>query len=206
MSAELEYRQQQLRDRILAATSRVVSERGVAGTRMSAIASAAECAEGSIYRYFAGKQELLEEVLRARLAEPVDALHEFAPKAGSATVRANLREAARSALHSYRELVPLAAAVFADAELQAAQRELLEGGNLDPHTAAASLADYLRAEQELGRVRAGADTEVAARTLLDSCFGRSFVGALLDRYGDEEERDRYADELVELVARGLEPA
>ena len=205
MSTELEDRQQQLRDRILDATSHVVRERGVAGTRMSAIARAAGCAEGSIYRYFTGKQELLREVLRLRLTGPAAVLHGFPARAGTATVRVNLLDAARAALSSYREFVPLAAAVFADAELRAAQRELLEGGKLDPQIGAAALVEYLRAEQELGRVRAGADTEAAARTLLDSCFGQSFVGALLDRNGGEEERDRYAAELVELVTRGLEP-
>lgn len=205
MSAESEYRQEQLRDRILDATSRVVRERGVAGTRMSAIARAAGCAEGSIYRYFAGKRELLREVLRLRLTGPVGLEHGFPARAGTATVRANLLEAARAALSSYRELVPLAAAVFADAELRAGQRELLEGGELDPRAGADALVGYLRAEQELGRVRAGADVQVAARTLLDSCCGWSFVRALLDGTGDDGERDRYAAALVELVARGLEP-
>jgi AcrR family transcriptional regulator len=204
MGAEVEYRQHELRDRILDATSRVVRERGVAGTRMSTIARAAGCAEGSIYRYFAGKQELLREVLRTRLASP-SGLHGFPAKAGTATVRANLLEVARAALSSYRELVPLAAAVFADVELRAGKRELLEGGDLDPHAGAGALVEYLRAEQDLGRVRAGADTEAAARTILDSCFGQSFVGALLDHNGDDKEQDRYAGALVQLVARGLEP-
>jgi AcrR family transcriptional regulator len=203
MSTELAYRQLQLRDRILDATSKVVRERGVAGTRMSAIARAAGCAEGSIYRYFTGKQELLREALRLRLTDPVGPLHGLPARAGTATVRANLLDAARAALSSYRQLVPLAAAVFADAELRAG--ELLEGGSLDYELGAANLEDYRRAEQQLGRVRAGADTTAAARTLLDSCFGQSFVGALLDRNGGEEERDRYAAELVEFVTRGLEP-
>jgi AcrR family transcriptional regulator len=204
MSAEVDYRQQELRERILDATSRVVAERGVAATRMSTIAQAAGCAEGSIYRYFEGKQELLYEVLRLRLTSP-SGLHGFPARAGTATVRSNLLEAARSALSSYRELVPLAAAVFADAELRAGKRELLEGGELDPHAGAGSLVEYLRAEQGLGRVRAGADTELAARTILDSCLGQSFVGALLDRNGEDVEEERYAGALVELVARGLEP-
>ena len=130
-------------------------------------------------------------------------LHGFPARAGTATVRANLLDAARAALSWYRELVPLAAAVFADAELRAG--ELLEGGSLDSEISAANLEEYLRAEQQLGRVRAGADTEAVARALLDSCFGQSFVGALLDRNGGEEERDRYAAELVELVTRGLAP-
>jgi len=205
MGTQLEYRRQQLRDRILEATSRVVRERGVAGTRMSAIAKSAGCAEGSIYRYFTGKHELLREVLRLWVTGPTGLLHGFAARAGTSTVRANLDEAARAALSTYRELVPLAAAVFADSELRAAQRELLEGGELDPHGAAVALAEYLRAEQDLGRVRAGADTEAAARALLDSCFGQSFVGALLDRNDSEGERDRYAGGLADLVARGLEP-
>ena len=205
MSAESVYRQQQLRERILEATSRVVRERGVARTRMSAIARAAGCAEGSIYRYFPGKQELLREVLRLRLKSPVVLPREFPARAGTASVRENLVDAARAALSSYRDLVPLAAAVFADAELRAGQRELLQGGEFDPQASAVALAEYLRAEQELGRVREGADSQAAARALLDSCFGQSFVGVLLDRNGGQEARDRYAGELVELVTRGLEP-
>ena len=68
MAAGLENRRQELRERILDATVLVIRERGLARTRTSAIAKAAGCAEGTIYRHFSGKPELLGEAVRSRLA------------------------------------------------------------------------------------------------------------------------------------------
>ena len=94
----------------------------MARTRTSAIAEAAGCAEGSIYRYFSGKPELLYEVVRSRLPGLIGLLLALPGRAGTATVETNLLDVARAALSFSGELVPLAAGVLADGVLLAEQR------------------------------------------------------------------------------------
>ncbi|GIF19219.1 hypothetical protein Ate02nite_19490 [Paractinoplanes tereljensis] len=57
-------------DRILAATAQVLEERGYAGLSTNRVAEQAGVSVGSLYRYFADKNELIEE-LRARSSADV---------------------------------------------------------------------------------------------------------------------------------------
>jgi AcrR family transcriptional regulator len=193
MSAELEHRPKELRERILDATLHVICERGMARTRTSAIARAAGCSEGSIYRYFEGKPELFREVVRTRL--PSLAFPGLAGRAGSATVEANLVDVARAALSFYAEVVPLYADLLSD------RRDGLPRADFTPRGA---IVDYLRAEQRLGRVRSGADIELVAQLLLSGCLGESFLLALA-RERFPESREGRAREIVRLAVRELEP-
>jgi AcrR family transcriptional regulator len=193
----------ELRERILDAALLVMRERGIAGTRTSAIAAAAGCAEGSIYRYFSGKQELLREVVRRALPD-LDALLKALPaRAGQATLRANLLEAMQAAAPLYRELALLTAGVLADADLLGDQRKPLAADAFGLGRGADALVLYLRREQEQGRLRVGVDPEAAGRVLLDGCFGACFSDMVLGL--DDAEQEGSLAELVELVIGGLEP-
>jgi AcrR family transcriptional regulator len=205
MRAEPNDRPNELRERIVDATLSVIRQRGLARTSTSAIAEAAGCAEGSIYRYFSGKPDLLREVVRSRLPVLADRLEDLSDQAGTATVRESLRRAALALASSCDEFVPLAAALFSDAELLVEQRRLYADDGAAPDHGAATLAAYLRAEQELGRVASAADVDAAARFLLDACLGEAFLDALLDRQVGDAGRERRASEVVELVLRELEP-
>lgn len=193
----------ELRERILDAALLVMRERGIAGTRTSAIAAAAGCAEGSIYRYFSGKEELLREVVRRALPDLDDLLQGLPGRAGKATVQANLLEAMRLAAPLYRELALLVSGVLADAELRGGRRRLFGADRLGPRRGSDALALYLRKEQQGGRLRAGVDPDAVGRVLLDGCFGTCLVDALLESTAAEQERSLV--ELVEVVLGGLEP-
>src|SRR5688572_26213010 len=65
---------------ILDAALQVFDERGLAGARLDDIARRAGVSKGTIYLYFANKEELLREVIRAIV---VDRLRQAAEKAGS---------------------------------------------------------------------------------------------------------------------------
>ena len=191
-----------LRQAVIEAALRVIDERGLARTRTSHIARAAGCAEGSIYRYFSGKSELVHEAIRSRLLNMIDTLADLPTRAGTATVEANLLEAARAALAAYGEGVMLFGGLFADTELLAAERDVLAGRDAGPHAVAENLAAYLKAEQELGRVRPDADVEIAARLLLASCLGQSFFRAI-DATVDAADQQRYLRGLVATVTGSL---
>jgi AcrR family transcriptional regulator len=196
---------QTLRVAVIEAASQVIRARGLARTRMSHIARAAGCAEGSIYRYFPSKSELVREVIHSRLLSMVGMLAGLPMRAGTATVEANLLEAARAALASYGEGVTLLGGLLADTELLAAERELLAANDVGPHAVAVSLAGYLKAEQALGRVRADADVEVAARLLLTSCLGASLFRAI-EADLEASDQGRFLRGLVTSVMSGLAPA
>jgi AcrR family transcriptional regulator len=187
-----------LRERIVDAAFEVIHEQGMARARTSSIAEAAGCAEGSIYRYFSGKPQLLEEVVRSRLANVSDLLGALPGSAGTATVRTNLVAVSQSVSAFYAEVLPLAAGVLADAGLRSRQRHLFGEGGLDVGACVAdALADYLRAERDLGRVRP--DVDAAACLLISSCLGTSLLTALT-------RRDPGPAQVVDALIAGLEPA
>ena len=190
------------RETILDAAWRVIRERGLAQTRTSHIAHAADCAEGSIYRYFANKSELVRAVMHSRLRAMITLVADLPARAGSATVQENLLEIADAALAFYREGAPLLGGLLGDTELLATEREFLSTHGRGPHAVAANLAAYLQAEQDLGRVRRDADVEVAARLLLASCLGESFF-RVLDADVDATDQDRFLRVLIEVVAAYL---
>lgn len=196
---------QALRDAVIDAASRVIQERGLARTRTSHIARAAGCSEGSIYRYFSGKSELVHEVIRSRLLNMIGTVAQMPMRAGTATVQANLLEAARATFAAYGDSVMLLGGLFADTELLDAERAFLAGHDLGPHAVADNLAAYLKAEQRLGRVRPHADVEVAARLLFASCLGESMFRAI-DASVDAADEDRYLRGLVDTVVAGLVPS
>ncbi len=92
--------------------------------------------------------------------------------------------------------------LFADTELLAAERDVLAGYGVGPLAVAGNLAACLKAEQDLGRVRPGADVEFAARVLLASCLGESRIRAI-DPALDDGDQELYARGLVETVLAGL---
>jgi AcrR family transcriptional regulator len=204
MSVGTVERRHELRERILDATLRVIRERGMTRTRTSAIAEAAGCAEGTIYRYFTDKHALLHEAVRCRLPDAV-VLPGLVQRAGTRTVRENLLDATNAAIRFYTGLMPLAAGVLADAELWD-DESCVEGSDLGARQGVNSLAAYVRSEQELGRIRESIDPDAVARVLLDVCLGESFLDALTGTERRKEQRARSLHALVEILAGQLEPS
>lgn len=194
-----------MRDQILDAAQRVITQKGLGGATTREIARAARCAEGTLYVHFQDKEELFLCVLRERLPEFVRTLTELRERAGRGTVRANLEEVARAALAFFHELLPMTSSIFAQPELAARHREAMRERNVGPHRGYEAIADYLRAEQELGRVVAGIDPYAASVALVGACYHYNFVG-----YGVGEDMlgldaERLAKELVRVLCDGLVP-
>ncbi|HYB29269.1 MAG TPA: TetR/AcrR family transcriptional regulator [Solirubrobacteraceae bacterium] len=187
---------------MLDATLLVIRERGLARTRTSHIARAAGCAEGTIYRYYSGKSELVRAALHSQLRTLIAVLADLPVRVGTATVEANLLGVAGAALTFYGEGLALIGCLLADTELLAGEREFIAAHDVGPHKVAANLAAYLKAEQKLGRLRQDADVEVAARLLLASCLGESVFRAT-DAAVDAADKDRYLRGLVGTVLGGL---
>ncbi|MDH6143213.1 AcrR family transcriptional regulator [Kitasatospora sp. GP30] len=158
------------RERILDAAAEVLRAQGVAQTTTKQIARVAGCSEALLYKHFHDKEEILLHVLRERMpAFPTTAVP------GEGTVTENLTATAHQALRFYRDAFPMFASLLAQPTLMTAARESLAKYGAGPQLPIAQLADYLRAEQRLGRVRAAADAEAAAALLLGACFQQGFL-------------------------------
>ena len=194
------------RERIVDAAERVLRERGIAGATTKEIARAAGLSEGSLYNYFAGKEELFLAVLGERLPPFVGLIRAFPGRAGTGTVAGNLAEVARAALAFYRQAVPMGASFFADPGLLARHRALLRERGAGPHRANEAVAAYLRAEQHRGRVRADADPAALADLLLGACLLRAYWSEFLAEAAPPEDEAGYVDGIVATLLRGVLPA
>lgn len=163
------------RRRLIEATADVVRDVGYAGATTKAIAQAAGVSEGTIYRHFSHKHELFFAAVMRANDSTVSWITQLPALAGTRTVAENLTEAFAHFASLRHDLVPLELALQADPALAREHERLLagrleEGRDDDP---AAALAKYLRAEQELGRVRRELPADLLALALLSTLAGLS---------------------------------
>jgi AcrR family transcriptional regulator len=170
------------------------------------IAREAGYAEGTLYLHFADKLDLVRAVHEKLLPAFVAVVHHLPERAGTGTVEGNLIDLARSALRTYRDLLPLGGSLFADPELLRRYQDLLAVQDAGPQRAWEPVAAYLRAEQALGRVDAATDPAAAAVLLLGACHQLAFVELLVGP-GKLPFRERTdpAAALVATLLAGLEP-
>src|SRR5215217_9315854 len=149
--------------------------KGLVRATTKEIARAAGLSEGTLYNHFANKEELFLCTLNELPSGFVSLIRGLRERPGTETVQSVLDQVARSALDFYDEAIPMGASFFADPELLARHRGLLQQRGAGPQRANEAVAAYLRAEQGLGRVRGDADPEAAAAMLLGACFQQTFV-------------------------------
>jgi AcrR family transcriptional regulator len=191
------------RRRIIEAAERVMREKGLARSTTKEIAREAGYSEGALYKHFENKEDLFLSVLAERLPSFVALSEELPGRAGRGTVRETLEEVARTALAFYAESVPISASVFSEPELLVRHAEELRRRGAGPQKANEAVAAYLRAEQDLGRVRRDADPEAAAALLLGACFQRAFLRHILADEIVPPEGTRFAEEAVRGLMLGL---
>jgi AcrR family transcriptional regulator len=194
-----------IRRHILAAAEEIIQDRGVRAATTRAIAQRAGCAEGSIYRYFVDKHALFMEIVRTRFPQFLELISTLPDRAGTATVRKNLEEVARTALGFYRAIVPVVVGAMAERELLEEQRRHFQETKGGPMKAVVAVSTYIRKEQRLGRISEKVSPEHATRTLLGACSSQALLEELI---GDEAvlgTDDQFAREIVRTVMEGLNP-
>ena len=160
------------RDAIVAATQQLLEEEGLARLTTRAVARRAGVSEASIFYHFGDKTALVAAALEANLGS----LREFAlglsERAGADDLEQTLRQIARRWERFFDAVLPVIAAVEADAELGHDFRQYMLEQNYGVHRGVDVIADYLEAEQQLGRVNADVDPRAAAMLLLGPSFLR----------------------------------
>ncbi|MFD1814986.1 TetR/AcrR family transcriptional regulator [Rhodococcus gannanensis] len=187
-----------LRDHLIEAARRLVAERGTAGLTVRDIAREARVADGVLYNHFAGKEELLALGLDAHVRAADSGRP--APEPGSGSVEANLRVLVRRGFALHAATVPAFAGLLSQPKVLSAYASLPKASVPLREV----LADYLRSEQELGRLAAFADVPAAVTLISGAWHDRVLRGLLSgDVPGATEPDDRLVDSLVATVLRGI---
>ena len=195
------------KERLLAATERLLSSHGLGAVSTRDIARAANVAEGALYNHFGDKAELILAVVLHQLGDFPEVLHNLPLQVGQNTVQKNLEHVLESAFAFHHRITPLVCSLFADQELLVKVRGMMNERSMGPGRGAFAIAAYLRAEQQLGRVAASAVPETVAELMMAVSFNTAlcdqFFCGSSDAKGTPRQRLR---EAVRALMTGLQPA
>jgi AcrR family transcriptional regulator len=194
------------KEKLIAATERLLSSQGLGCVTTRDIARAAKVAEGALYHHFGDKAELILAVCSHQLGDFPDVLQSLPLQVGQNTVEKNLARVLESAFAFHFRMAPLVCSLFADQALLARVRNMMNERSMGPGRSTSVISAYLRAEQQLGRVANAAEPETVAGLMLAA----SFNTAMCDHFfhggsGGEAKAHRQLRDAVRALIVGLEP-
>jgi AcrR family transcriptional regulator len=193
----------ELRDRILEATEQVIRSNGLSKTTTKEIARMAECSEGSLYNHFQSKEDLCIQVIKRQLQGYLPVLLKLPGREGTQTVQENLEEVARAALDYFHLSMVMTASMFTEPNSLERHRPEFQQRNEGPHRSNEIVADYLFAEQKLGRVNANLNPRSIADLLLGACFQHAFHLQFLGVDEPEDARKQFVEDVLKPLMQGL---
>jgi AcrR family transcriptional regulator len=168
-------RRKNRRAEIVAAAEAILRTRGLSAVTTRQVAAKVGCSEAAIYVYFKSRLELLLAVLGESLPDMLEPFRNLSASVGQNTPEENLETAAKGMLSFQGRVIPMIAGLFAERDVLNSYRESLLRDDKGPHRATATIARYLQAEQEFGRISKHIDTPTAANLLVSAVFFRAFT-------------------------------
>jgi len=195
------------RQALIEAATEVFLKRGFARATTKEIAQTAGVAEGTIYRHFDDKYALFHEIFLALAGDIVAELARFPERAGQGTVRDNLEHLLGLVGRLVEHTASLMASMWADPEVARSfaayvQERAPEGLESGP---VAIVADYIRAEQDLGRIRNDVDASEAAAVVASVPFASSMERAMNEHFPKPADFPAPGAGALDILARGLAP-
>ncbi len=164
------------REKLMQATERLLVGGGLSAVTTQSVARAAGMAEGTIYRHFGSRDELVESTIRERFPVDFEKLaRELIDRAGKNDVATNLRDFIVAVMPLYRVIAPTLSMLAAHPSLATKHYEMLSECGKCPRFYAGLIETYFVAEQQLGRVKRDIDPKVAAALLAGVCFHRALL-------------------------------
>jgi AcrR family transcriptional regulator len=187
---------------IIDATERIIQLKGLARVTTKEIAREADCAEGTLYKYFEHKEDVFLTLIQRHLPTFIETLSENLVDKG--TVRENLASIMLAAIRYYRQVLPLAASFFADMDLLVRHREMLQKLNAGPHRIYERVALYIENEQKLGRITDQVDAMSIVTLLLGGCFQHIFFQQFLGEDSFSLTDEQLVANLLDTLSKGLQ--
>lgn len=163
------------RSDILRAAEKLMRSRGLSGVTTRQISQEVGCSEGALYVHFKGRLDLLLAMLEESLPGMLGPLQALKESVGRGSAQENLVQALSGVFRFHQGVVPRTAGLFAEPELLAAYRNSLKRQGKGPHLSIRALEEYIRSEQQLGRIASHVDPKFAASLMMSSSFFRAFV-------------------------------
>ena len=171
------------REAIVEAALAVLREQGIANLTSREVAARAGVSDASVYYHFGDRAGLLQAVFEHGMKP----LMFMAGLEGEELEPAAVIRAAFASLERFfDDVLPVFHAAQADPELRAALAAFVEAKHLGPQKGVQLLGNYLRAQQEAGRVRADADADAIALLIIDCAFARTARAQML-LHNDEQQ-------------------
>jgi AcrR family transcriptional regulator len=188
---------------ILEAALRTFAERGYANTRLEDVAATVGVTKGTIYHYFATKEELLRRAIQHYHEEafrPLQAVLKKRTGPVSATIRLFLRRAFGN-LDTTRVSVLTLLVQGVDREVPQVYHRWLETG---PVRAWEYLAELIEQGKRRGEFRLDADSEVAARLVVSGLILQlAWQGSVAKAPKVAIDSDQLIDSTADLLLHGL---
>ena len=176
--------------------------RGLSGVTTRQISQEVGCSEGALYVHFKGRLELLLAMLEESLPGMLRPLQALKESVGRGSPHENLIRALDGVFKFHQRVVPATAGLFAEPELLAAYRNSLKRQGKGPHLSMRILEDYIRSEQQLGRIDSKVDADLAACLMMSASFFRAFVEQFFGK-PMKPAWNAFAEQLVGKVAPNL---
>lgn len=188
--AHLEARQHE----ILAAAHRRFAQQGFHVTTMQEIAEEAGLSVGALYRYFTGKEELIEALAAWGREQKSGALEALAPGGGAEALGRMVAEVLDLLTRpGAQAAVRLDVRLWGEALGQSALARVVAGGLEALHE---PVATYVRRERKAGRLREDVDPDGVARAVVSLIAGLELQRA----FDPDLEPARYAETVRLLLA------
>ncbi|GAA3388858.1 TetR/AcrR family transcriptional regulator [Streptomyces roseoviridis] len=156
-----------VRERLFAAAERVVERDGPGALTSRAVTTEAGCAKGLLHTHFAGLDEFVAELVLDRFARTAERAGALPRLVGQSTVTGNLNAVVLALFASGGPALSGLAMTRPAASLRV--REAFQAGAPGFAAIEETVADYLQAERELGRVPSRVDAGAAALALVGTC-------------------------------------
>ena len=189
--------------KILDAAAQLLRDKGLSGTTTREIARAAGLSDAAIYSHFKSRAELLKALIPVSLVDYKGSAEAFLKRVGQGTVKGNLKFLMKLARDFFQDASPKIALILVEPELFSD----LGARPISPeksNKAETFMADYIRAEQRMGRINEDADAAAIGMILLATAFYEGFTAGLLGT-AFTAQRPSSADEIIDALVVGLAP-
>ena len=173
-----------LRESLIDAAERLLSERQAGTLTTREIARAAGVSDGVLYNYFADKNELVVTALVRQYVRLIDRFDTGLPQPGEATIEENLLVYARHALDAHLGGLPIAMTLLPAPDLLRRLVDELHSRPGGPQLFAHRFIEYVEGEQRGGRLPPHVDVHAATTLFVGSTMMLALTSLMGGAPGD----------------------